>query len=81
MGGAGVPGRESCVEEDADRAVGRGHEAGSDVAKLSKTTVVGERRQHIYCRETDNQSKKEGKHHVFSLFPQGENMLFLPMFI
>lgn len=40
------------MEEDTDRAMGRGHEARSDAAKPSKATVVG-KRQYIHYRETE----------------------------
>lgn len=43
--------RESCVEEGTDTAMGRGHKARSDVAKLSEATVAG-KRQYIYYRES-----------------------------
>lgn len=37
-------------EEDADTAMGRGHKARSDMAKLSKATIGG-KRQYIYHRD------------------------------
>ena len=71
MGSAGVSGRESCVEEDTDRATGRGHEARSDVAKLSKATVAG-KRQDIYYKRQSIRIKTRGSIMCFQCFLKGK---------